>query len=381
VHTVWAEAGEMEFDENGNIAMLSGIVQDITERKKVEIKLRQLSTAVQQSPATIVITDTQGIIEYVNPKFTETTGYTFEEAIGKNPRILKSGVTPQSEYEKMWETILSGKEWRGEFCNVKKNGETYWEFASISPITNESGIITNFIAVKEDITQRKKSQIELEVSRDQLRKLASRLEQIREEERKQIAQEIHDELGQQLTGIKMNIAIFQKKYANDSAVIEKLDYMKQLIDGGIQTVRNISRNLRPPILDELGLFEAIKWQVREFTEAVNIQCTLSLPDEMPKVNQEMSTGIFRIVQECITNIIRHADADSVTILLENKSNGLYLSIADNGRGITPLEIQDINSIGIHGMEERARTLGGSITISPVTPQGTKIEGFFPLEKQ
>ena len=132
--------------------------QDITDHKQLEDKLRQQSRAVESSPASIVITNINGNIEYVNPKFTQITGYTLEEAIGNNPRILKSGETPQDGYKKMWETIMAGEEWRGEFHNKKKNGELYYEWASISPIMDENGKISHFIAVKEDITERKRDQ-------------------------------------------------------------------------------------------------------------------------------------------------------------------------------------------------------------------------------
>ena len=116
---------------------------------------------MEQSASVIVITDTAGNIEYVNPKFTETTGYSFEEVIGQNPRILKSGFTSDEDYKHLWEAITSGQEWHGELLNRKKNGELFWEHATISPISNERGEITNFLAVKEDITQRKQSEIEI----------------------------------------------------------------------------------------------------------------------------------------------------------------------------------------------------------------------------
>ena len=142
-------------DKEGRTIGLVGIGRDITERQRAEDQLRKLSLAVEQSPASIVITDTQGNIEYVNPKFTRVTGYTLEEARGKNPRILKSGETSTDEYKKMWKTIAAGEDWRGEFHNKKKNGELFWEMASISPVKNQDNIIVNFVAVKEDITERK----------------------------------------------------------------------------------------------------------------------------------------------------------------------------------------------------------------------------------
>ena len=138
------------------------VMRDITDLKKAQGQLRQLSVAVEQSPDTVVITDTAGNIEYVNPTFTRLTGYTFEEAIGKNPNILKSGRTTPEEYRRLWQTIKSGGEWRGEFQNKKKNGELYWESAVISAITDEQGNITHFLAIKEDITERKHAEREIQ---------------------------------------------------------------------------------------------------------------------------------------------------------------------------------------------------------------------------
>lgn len=138
------------------------IIEDITESRQAEEKLRKLSQAVEQSPITIIITDIKGCIEYVNPKFMETTGYSLEEVIGQNPRVLKSGHTTPEEYEQLWQTITSGSDWRGEFVNKRKNGELYWESASISPITNTKGQITHFIAIKEEITYRKETDLLLE---------------------------------------------------------------------------------------------------------------------------------------------------------------------------------------------------------------------------
>ena len=145
----------------GKIIGASSISRDITERKRVDEQLRKLSRAVEQSPVSVVITDPQGTIEYVNPKFTEVTGYSAREAIEKNPRILKSGEKSPEEYRELWETITSGREWRGVFHNKKKSGELYWESASISPIKNPRGKITHFIAIKEDITVLKQAQEDL----------------------------------------------------------------------------------------------------------------------------------------------------------------------------------------------------------------------------
>ncbi|MBT3601736.1 MAG: PAS domain S-box protein [Candidatus Latescibacteria bacterium] len=134
--------------------LIVAAVRDITEHKAEQARLRKLSRATEQSPALVVITDRDGIIEYVNPKFTEVTGYTFEEAVGQTPRMLKSGRQSDAFYKNLWDTVLAGEEWHGEFCNRRKNGEEYWERASVSPIRDDKGEVSHFVAVKEDITER-----------------------------------------------------------------------------------------------------------------------------------------------------------------------------------------------------------------------------------
>jgi two-component system, cell cycle sensor histidine kinase and response regulator CckA len=141
------------------------------ERKRAEKELRKLSRAIEQSASTIIITDAQGYIEYANPRFTETSGYSLAEALGQHTRILKSGHTSREEYQRLWETITEGKEWRGEFQNKKKNNELYWESASISPIKKPDGVITHFVAVKEDITERKRAERALEESEAKTRSI------------------------------------------------------------------------------------------------------------------------------------------------------------------------------------------------------------------
>ena len=164
-----------KFDKSGIITGVVNIARDITEQKYAEEKIHKLSCAVEQSPVTTVITDTDGNIQYVNPKFSQLTGYTEEEALDQNPRILKSGKTSPGEYKKMWDQIFSGKEWHGEFCNKKKNGEIYWENAIISSIKNSAGDITNFIAIKEDITKGKKIEEELLSSEERFRALTTNI--------------------------------------------------------------------------------------------------------------------------------------------------------------------------------------------------------------
>ncbi len=180
---LWVESvGKPVLDhEDPEQAYIVGFLLDITQRKQMQDRLRKLSEIVQHSPASVVVTDVDGKIEYVNPKFEEITGYSFEEAIGQNPSILKSGHQTDAYYDELWQTILSGKEWSGEFSNRKKNGEFYWELASISPVLNDSGEIESFVAIKEDITERKAGEQALEEAKIALEKQVLALEQRNQE--------------------------------------------------------------------------------------------------------------------------------------------------------------------------------------------------------
>ena len=146
-------------------------IESVLKESEEEEEIRKLTHAVEQSTNTVVITDDKGIIEYTNPEFTRMTGYTAEEAMGLNPRILKTDKTPPEKYKRLWKTITSGSEWNGEFCNKKKNGELYWERASISPVKNREGVITNFIAVKENVTERRRIEEALRLSKDQMQSI------------------------------------------------------------------------------------------------------------------------------------------------------------------------------------------------------------------
>ena len=158
---VWLVVTKL-IDNAGKVIGIASTERDVTERKKAEEELHKLSRAVEQSPVSIVITDFEGRIEYVNPYFERTTGYTRQEALGQNPRILKSGEEPSGGYRALWEALVSGREWRGEFHNKKKSGELFWESASISPVKDDAGRITHFVAVKEDITARRQALAERE---------------------------------------------------------------------------------------------------------------------------------------------------------------------------------------------------------------------------
>lgn len=220
----------------------------------------------------------------------------------------------------------------------------------------------------------------LERSQEQLRALSAHQQSVREQERTRIAREIHDELGQQLTGLKMDVAAFQKGLGEDHLLLKKTKAMSQLIDTTIRTVRRIATDLRPSILDDLGLPAAIEWQLQEFQTRVGIQCQLITNIDEIALDPDRLTAIFRVFQETLTNVARHANATQVEVNLEKNTDTLRLQIRDNGRGISEQEIFGTRSLGLLGMRERVYLLSGSLEIQGKPGQGTTVLVQIPLIK-
>jgi signal transduction histidine kinase len=223
-----------------------------------------------------------------------------------------------------------------------------------------------------------KTQGKLRRSNEQLRALTGHLQFVREEERTRIAREVHDELGQALTGLKMDLSWLSGKLPGDRVIIRKIKSMTDQIDATIQTVRRISTELRPGVLDSLGLSAAIEWQTQEFQERTGIQTevTIDLKDDI--WDRDFSTACFRIFQETLTNIIRHAKADRVTVRLAQVDQELILTVRDNGRGITEKEIVHARSIGLIGMRERVAQVGGEVFFFGLPGRGTTVTMRVPM---
>ncbi|MCG6917946.1 MAG: histidine kinase [Deltaproteobacteria bacterium] len=227
--------------------------------------------------------------------------------------------------------------------------------------------------------ERDKAEREIRNSREQLRNLSAHLQSVREEERTRMAREIHDELGQSLTALKMDISWLNRRFLEeDPAFKKKLASMEEVIDSTIQTVQKLSGELRPGILDDLGLAAAIEWQAEEFQNRTGIECEISLSPEESVLTRDQSTTMFRIFQETLTNVIRHARATKVEVWLEERKGRIVLEVTDNGRGITEAEISDPKSFGLIGMRERVEFIDGEITILGYPGKGTRITVTLPL---
>jgi signal transduction histidine kinase len=231
------------------------------------------------------------------------------------------------------------------------------------------------------IVSRRRSSDQIRESREELRALSTHLQTVTERERTRIAREIHDELGTQLTSLKFDVAWLRDRAARideSSDERQKLSSMLKNIDGAIGSVRRIATELRPAVLDTLGLTAAIEWQAKDFQERTGIACNLGRMEEDLQLNDETSTAVFRVFQESLTNVARHAKATEVNVGVERIDGRLVMQIADNGRGLDPTTINTVRSLGIIGMQERVRLLDGELTIHGLNGQGTTVHVEVPI---
>ena len=245
----------------------------------------------------------------------------------------------------------------------------------IGPLTEMTGTI-------QDVTERVRRELDIQQKNEQLRSLASSLQNIREEERADIAREIHDDLGQQLTAITLDTSWVGRKIAGaPEEVLQRINSIISMLNDVMSSIRRISTQLRPSVLDDLGLIEALQWQVREFQKRYGIPVTFDCAGDGPVPDPRTATGLFRIFQETLTNIVRHADATAITASLCAEGEQLVLRITDNGKGFDPEAAGKKKTLGLLGMKERALMMGGHLEIGSRPGEGTNISVYVPLKIQ
>jgi two-component system sensor histidine kinase UhpB len=330
----------------------------------------------------IYLHDFNGQFIDANDAALKALGYRRKEILQLNFASLIDKSQLSKATQSLEEIIRTGHQKRpDEYKLRKKDGHYIWVETEGSLIYKD-GKPYAIQGIGRDITERKEAEETLKESREQLRSLAAHLQSIREEERMVMAREIHDELGQALTALKMDLSWLNKRIPEEqSSMFKKTESMSELIDSTIHTVQRISAQLRPGLLDDIGLLAAIEWQAEEFQKRTGISCELSISSQDITLDSERSTSIFRIFQETLTNITRHADATKVKVNLLKKGNRLELKIKDNGKGISEDKISDPKSLGLVGIQERVFFLGGNIEIKGTQDNGTSITVSIPLPKR
>ncbi|MBA1201717.1 PAS domain S-box protein [Pseudomonas capeferrum] len=267
--------------------------------------------------------------------------------------------------------------WQGRI--VTRQGELRWADIKASTRRLANGRVV-WDGIVWDITQSKRAELQLARSQEQLRELSAHLESVREEEKARIAREVHDELGQMLTVLKLEVSMCELAYAElDPGLDERLSSMKRLIAQLFQLVRDVATALRPPILDA-GIASAVEWQARRFEARTQIPCLVQVPDNLPDLSDAKATGLFRILQEALTNVMRHAQAHTVQIELVRLGDRLQMTVIDDGLGFTPEQARP-TSFGLVGLRERVLMLGGTLTLDSEPGEGTSLSVAIPLEQE
>jgi PAS domain S-box-containing protein len=358
----------------GEIARYA-IYRDITERKKNEDDLRRqkemLQTIIDNIPVMIRFLGPDGSL-LVNRTWEETLGWSGEE-VQKHMFGLFDEFYPDPEERRRALNFVneaSGK-WADFQVRVREGRVIDATFTNVRLSDGTS------IGIGRDITESKQAEARLKATTEQLRALSASVQAAKEEEATRIAREIHDELGGALTGLKWDLEAFNKATPEGATQTneerrQKIASMIKLIDTTIDSVRRISSELRPSVLDDLGLAEAIKWQARQFQSQTGIVCNCDCDADSSDLSGEQSTALFRIFQETLTNVLRHAQASAIQIQLRQDSGQFVMSISDNGRGITDAERAAKHTLGLLGMRERAHLIGARIEITGADGVGTVV---------
>ncbi|BCS55885.1 PAS domain S-box protein [Geobacter sp. SVR] len=361
----WVELNiQPVFGDNGQLERFISVEQDITERKATDIHLRKLSRVVDQSPVAVVITDCQGRIEYVNPRFCLLTGYNDEESIGGNLRILKSGFHPPEFYQELWSAILAGNEWRGEFCNKKKDGSLYWESALISPVRNEHGELTHFVAVKEDTTEQKRMIKELEEA-----KLAADAgSRAKSEFVATVSHEIRTPLnaiiGLSDLALRTELTPQQHDYVRKvhtagkallTIINDILDFSK--IEAGKLEMETIEFDLEEVLLNVKAVVETSVYDK-------GLDLLLDVAPELPVRFMGDPVRLGQILVNLVSNAVKFTDKGEVGLsvrLMEKNAEGLHLqfSVRDTGIGMTPEQTEKLFQPFVQADSTMTRRYGGT----------------------
>lgn len=373
-----------EKDAEGKVISVLGIAHDITRLRAIEQALRDseraFRTLAENAPDPIIRYDRNCRRTYVNPEFERVTGVAAEQlldqAAGRVP-----GTTPEVTRRiraKLKKVIASGMLAKFELAWTKDGKARCWYVHAV-PEYDADGIVQSVLTVWRDIVERKEAEQRLRESYDLLRELTSRRETAREEERKRIARELHEELGQQLTALRMGASTLRIRFGNDNP--ELAAHVRKILilaDNTMQVVRDVVASLRPAVLDA-GIVAALEWLAAEFSRNGQATCRLHVPQENVSIAEDRAIALFRIAQEALANVSRHAKAKQVVITLEQRGSDCLLEVRDDGRGFDPAAIRN-QSFGLVGMRERVLMLGGEINVASVSGHGTSIRVRFPIRQ-
>jgi len=358
---------------------LDAMEQEVTKERLLELAALE-SSILDAVPQAIVGLHKRRII-FANNAVRDTFGWDPEELIGKSVTLLYRNKEESEEIARyFYSTLKRQRTFVNEFPCRRKDGKDIlcrMRAARIGDRLKERRIVVAY----EDITERRRAEEELERSHRRLRNLSAHLQSAREEECARTAREIHDELGQYLTALQMDVAWLGDQLPPElSHLVDKTRRMAHLVDSTVDSVHRIITELRPILLDDLGLNAAIEWQAKEFQNRSGIDCRIYIDCWDGLIEKDLATAIFRIFQETLTNVARHSGATAVWVRLTQEGDDLCLEVTDNGKGITRKQAEDSRSFGIIGIRERVNLWNGQMRITGKSGRGTTVRVQIPLRK-
>jgi PAS domain S-box-containing protein len=367
-----------ECDADDKITGVLTLGRDITERKRTELDLHLRNRALDNAFDAVYLVDEELRLRYANDAASRVLGYSREELSSMTLLDIAPDVTREMMREVMRQTVEGGEESRTLESRHRRKDGTIFPVEVGAAVFNYEGETLHLTAVR-NITERKRIELALQESRAQLRGLTAQREEMREEERKHIAREVHDELGQLLTGLKLNVSVLAHMLSSGQEIKpERLQESLQLTDRALQVARNVASALRPAALD-MGVVSALEWLAGRFSMNTGIQCELSVLERDIQLEENQAVALFRIVQESLTNVSRHAQAHRVDISLIREGDDYVMKVRDNGRGFDA-NMRKAESFGLVGIRERALLLGGTVDIESRPGDGTEVVIRIPVQK-
>ncbi|WP_162831518.1 PAS domain-containing sensor histidine kinase [Paraburkholderia caffeinilytica] len=366
-----------ERDAEGKVVSVLGIARDITKLRNIELALRDseraFRTLAENAPDPIIRYDRNCRRTYVNPEFERVSGIEAAKLLGETAGRMSGvpAVVARRFRAQLRKILKGGVAAKFELAWSDRGRPQCWYVHAV-PECNSDGVVHSVLTVWRDITERKQAERRLRESYELLQELTSRRETAREEERKRIAREMHDELGQHLTALRMGASTLRIRFGHDNPALgEHVQKILELADKTMQVVRDVVASLRPAVLDA-GIAAALEWLAAEFSNNGETACRLFVQEENMTLAEDQAVALFRIVQEALTNVRRHAVARHVFIALEQRGCDCLLEVRDDGRGFDPVTVHK-KSFGLVGMKERALMLGGEIGIASSPGKGTAIK--------
>jgi PAS domain S-box-containing protein len=356
------------------------VFRDVSERRQEQIETAEQAALLELTQDSVFVIDMEAKILFWSRGAEAMFGYSKCYAIGKTSHQLLCTEFPQPLAE-IREELMRVGHWEGDLVKTGRDGRRIVVSGRWALQWGKRDQAPRVLVISSDITERKRGEESLVLQREQLRALAERLQTVREEDRKRVARDLHDQIGQILTSIKMDLTWMTRHLPkSENEVLDRITESIQSINDGVKSVRTICSGLRPGILDDLGLAAAIEWQASEFASRNGVHCEVSVPPVDLHLDGDRATATFRIFQECLTNVIRHAEAKSVRVALCQEDENILLVVEDDGIGFIETDLSNsLGSLGLLGMKERAQFCGGDVQISSAPGTGTTVTVRVPVD--